>query len=96
MNPEKEIESGNRVYYADKAYYANVDSPTTKWKPLGWATGIIPSERDYDFDLEDIKTVKPLKVTTVFKMKTLPYRAFRSMCGMSNPSLIHNGKKRRK
>lgn len=49
----------------------------------------------FSLDLKELRTTK-FTVTNTFKMSKLEKRAFMRLFGVKVPSLIHNGKKRRK
>lgn len=97
MNPEEQ-----NVLKAGRMYTRPVDAAEDEWKELGTVTELKLVDsvegRKYMQDVtEALRAFQGRQVVTyTFKLSTLNYRAFRSMCGMPNPSLIHNGKKRRR
>lgn len=92
MNPEGK----KNIFKADKIYARAIGSAEDDWQELGSAVLELTDPEPLRIGFRGLDTVRTFTVTNTFKMTKLEYRAFMRLFGMKNPSLIHNGKKRRK
>lgn len=89
-----------------QVYIAAADSDTEEWKPLGVLVALEVTNKDLDEESEirwqemirNAKLINSFSVSTTFKIRgQLASREYlRRWFGFESPSLIHNGKKRRK
>lgn len=96
MNPEGK----KNVFKTDKIYVRPVGAPEdAPWEVLDTTNADWEPTYPLAVTLEELRTITfpgTETLTYTFKMTKLEYRAFMRLFGIKVPSLIHNGKKRRK